>query len=134
MLVSAGARVWAQDDGVPSPAAAAAPYKVGTVTVKFVGPSNINEQVVRANMELREGIDLDDTMIDHDIRSLYKTNFFEFIEVKRDVRPDRTVNLVVELTPKFRVLSVRYEGNKAVDKCPVCGHPQAFFEVVATNY
>ncbi|MCX7008397.1 MAG: rubrerythrin family protein [Kiritimatiellaeota bacterium] len=27
-----------------------------------------------------------------------------------------------------------YEGNKAVDKCPVCGHPQAFFEVVATNY
>ena len=27
-----------------------------------------------------------------------------------------------------------YEGNKAADKCPICGHPQAFFEVAATNY
>jgi len=27
-----------------------------------------------------------------------------------------------------------YEGNKAADKCPICGHPQAFFEVTATNY
>jgi len=27
-----------------------------------------------------------------------------------------------------------YEGTKAVDKCPVCNHPQAFFEVAATNY
>jgi rubrerythrin len=27
-----------------------------------------------------------------------------------------------------------YEGTKAVDKCPVCNHPQSFFEVAATNY
>ena len=27
-----------------------------------------------------------------------------------------------------------YEGTKAIDKCPVCNHPQAFFEVAATNY
>ena len=27
-----------------------------------------------------------------------------------------------------------YDGNKAVDKCPICGHPQAFFEVAAANY
>ena len=115
LLVSTGARGWAQSQTVLAPApAAVSPYKVGTVTVKFVGTATINEQVVRANMELRTGIDLDDTMIDHDIRSLYKTGLFEFIEVKRDVRPDRTVNLVIEVTPKFRVLSVRYEGNKKI--------------------
>jgi len=79
-----------------------------------VGTANVNEQVVLANMQVREGADLDDTMIDQDIRSLYKTGLFEFIEVKRDVRPDRTVNLVFELTPKFRVLSVRYDGNVKV--------------------
>jgi outer membrane protein insertion porin family len=90
---------------------AATGYKVGSLTVTFVGASNINEQVVRANMQVREGVDLDDTLIDQDIRSLYKTGLFEFIEVKRDIRPDHTVNLVVELTPKFRVLSVRYDGN-----------------------
>ncbi len=27
-----------------------------------------------------------------------------------------------------------YEGTKAIEKCPVCGHPQSFFEVAATNY
>ncbi|HEY8933156.1 MAG TPA: outer membrane protein assembly factor BamA [Rariglobus sp.] len=95
-------------------AQSAAAYKVGTLSMKFIGAANVNEQVVRANMQVREGIDLDDTLIDQDIRSLYKTGLFEFIEVKRDVRPDRTVNLVFELTPKFRVLSVRYDGNVKV--------------------
>ena len=27
-----------------------------------------------------------------------------------------------------------HEGVKAVEKCPVCQHPQAFFQVAATNY
>jgi outer membrane protein insertion porin family len=106
LLVATGGAAWAQT--------AAPGYKVGTLSLKFVGTANVNEQVVRANMQVREGIDLDDTMIDQDIRSLYKTGLFEFIEVKRDVRPDRSVNLVFELTPKFRVLSVRYDGNVKV--------------------
>jgi outer membrane protein insertion porin family len=107
LLVSTGAAIRAQST--------APGYKVGELDLKFVGTANVNEQVVRANMQVREGIDLDDTMIDQDIRSLYKTGLFEFIEVKRDVRQsDRTVNLVFELTPKFRVLSVRYDGNVKV--------------------
>ena len=106
LLVATGGAIRAQT--------AAPGYKVGALSLKFVGTANVNEQVVRANMQVREGIDLDDTMIDQDIRSLYKTGLFEFIEVKRDVRPDRSVNLVFELTPKFRVLSVRYDGNVKV--------------------
>jgi outer membrane protein insertion porin family len=89
-------------------------YKVGTVNVRFVGTANINEQVVRANMQAREGAELDDTMIDRDIQSLYRTGLFEFIEVKREVLPTRVVNLVVEVTPKYRVLAVQYEGNQRV--------------------
>lgn len=27
-----------------------------------------------------------------------------------------------------------YTGEKAVEKCPVCQHPKAYFEVVATNF
>ncbi len=106
MLVITGGALRAQ--------VAAPGYKVGALDFKFVGTVNVNEQAVRANMQVREGLDLDDTMIDQDIRSLYRTGLFEFIEVKRDVRPDRTVNLVFELTPKFRVLSVRYDGNVKV--------------------
>ncbi|HWA87600.1 MAG TPA: outer membrane protein assembly factor BamA [Opitutus sp.] len=89
-------------------------YKVGTITIKFVGAAVVSEQVVRANMQVKEGGDLDDAMLDRDIRSLYKTGLFEFIEIKRQqVSPD-VFNLVVEVTPKFRVLAVRFEGNHKV--------------------
>ena len=96
-------------NGGPAPT-----YKVGTVTVKFVGTANVNEQVVRANIQVREGGDLDETMLDRDIRALYKTGLFEFIEIKREAVDARTFNLVIEVTPKYRVLAVKYEGNKEV--------------------
>lgn len=100
--------------GYAQQAPAAPAYRVGKIAVKFIGNAIVNEQVVRANMQVHEGGELDEAMIDRDIRSLYKTGLFEFIEVKREVLPDHTVNLVVEITPKFRVLAVRFEGNKAV--------------------
>ncbi|HEX3729423.1 MAG TPA: outer membrane protein assembly factor BamA [Opitutaceae bacterium] len=89
-------------------------HKVGTITVKFVGTANVNEQIVRANMQLHEGGDIDDTILDRDIRNLYKTGLFEFIETKWQQVDARTFNLVVEVTPKFRVFAVRYLGNKKV--------------------
>jgi len=111
-LIGLGVSAQAQSQ---APAQAEAPaYKVGTVTVKFVGTANVNEQVVRANMQVREGGPLDDSMLDNDIRSLYKTGLFEFIEIKREQVDPTTYNLVVELTPKFRVLAIRFEGNKKV--------------------
>ena len=88
--------------------------KIGSVTVKFVGVANVSEQIVRANMAVREAAELDEAVIDRDIRSLYKTGLFEFIEVKRETLPANVVNLVVEVTPKFRVLNVQFEGNRAV--------------------
>ncbi len=98
----------------PEGEATAPTYKVGTLTVKFVGTANVNEQVVRANIQVREGGDLDETMLDRDIRALYKTGLFEFIEIKREAVDARTFNLVIEVTPKYRVLAVKYEGNKQV--------------------
>ena len=87
---------------------------MGSITVKFVGTASVNEQVVRANIQVREGGDLDETMLDRDIRALYKTGLFEFIEIKREAVDAHTYNLVIEVTPKYRVLAVKYEGNKQV--------------------
>ena len=113
---AAAGRLAAQDavgqgNDASTPAAA---YKVGTVTVKFVGTANVNEQVVRANIQVREGGELDETMLDRDIRALYKTGLFEFIEIKREAADAHTFNLVIEVTPKYRVLAIKYEGNKAI--------------------
>ncbi len=113
--------MWAQEGQLPpgqtaNPAnqAPGSGYKVGTVTVKFVGTANVDEQYVRVNMQLHEGGDLDDTILDRDIRNLYKTGLFEFVQTKWEPAGPRTYNLVVEVTPKYRVLAVRYEGNKKV--------------------
>jgi outer membrane protein insertion porin family len=98
-----------------APEEAATPvYKVGNIAVRFVGVAIVSEAVVRANMQIREGSDLDDALIDRDIRALYRTGLFEFIEFKREVLPNRVINVVVEVTPKYRVLTVRFEGNKKV--------------------
>ena len=110
----------AQDQAQPPPGQASSPanqapgagYKVGTITVKFVGTANVDEQIVRVNMQLHEGGDLDDTVLDRDIRNLYKTGLFEFVQTKWEPAGPRSYNLVVEVTPKYRVLAVRYEGNK----------------------
>jgi outer membrane protein insertion porin family len=98
----------------PAPEQPAGPaQRVGTITIKFVGMANISEQIVRANMALREDTELDEALIDRDIRSLYRTQLFEFIEAKREQLAGNVVNLVFEVTPKFRVLAVKFEGSKA---------------------
>jgi len=98
----------------PAQAEAPAPFRIGTITIKFIGMANVSEQIVRANMVLKEDTELDEALIDRDIRSLYRTGIFEFIEVKREQLTGNVVNLVIELTPKFRVLKVAYEGNKQI--------------------
>jgi outer membrane protein insertion porin family len=114
-LFSGAAGLFAQADLSPGQAQApAAPVsRVGTITIKFVGMANVSEQIVRANMALREDIELDEALIDRDIRSLYRTGLFEFIEAKREQVAGNVVNLVFEVTPKFRVLAIKFEGTKA---------------------
>lgn len=88
--------------------------KVGSLTIRFVGTANVNEQVIRANMQLREGGPFDDNILERDIRSLYRTGLFELIEFKEEYPNPTTINLVAEVTPRYRVLDVRFEGNSRV--------------------
>jgi len=85
---------------------------VGRVSIRFVGVANVSDDVVRANMQVREGGPYDEAALDRDIRSLYRTGLFEFIEVKREEVSPTVINLVVEVTAKYRVLTVEFDGNK----------------------
>ncbi len=115
LLVAAGALPGrAQAPGQPPPTEQQQQtpvFKAGTITIKFVGTANVNEQVVRANMQVREGGEFDANMLDRDLRSLYRTGLFELIEFKQEPGDANTLNLVVEVTPKYRVLAVKFEGN-----------------------
>ncbi|HUG13367.1 MAG TPA: POTRA domain-containing protein, partial [Opitutaceae bacterium] len=85
---------------------------VGKLEIKFIGMANVSETVVRANIQVREGGPFDEAAVDRDIRSLYRTGLFEFIEIKREQVSPTVVNLIVEVTSKYRVLSVEFDGNK----------------------
>jgi outer membrane protein insertion porin family len=117
-LLAGGNQAVAQFGGQPGGGQGApqqpAMSKVGSVIIKFVGTANVNEQVVRANMQIRDGGEFDEVIIDRDIRSLYRTQLFEYVEVKYEPVGPNTFNIIVEVTPKFRVLAVRFEGNQKV--------------------
>lgn len=100
--------------GPVAPSDNASAVRVGDIAVRFTGPATVSEQVVRANMQLQAGSILEDSLIDRDIRSLYRTGQFEFIEFKRGELVAGRVDLVVEITSKFRVSTVTYEGNSKV--------------------
>ncbi|HEY3757371.1 MAG TPA: outer membrane protein assembly factor BamA [Opitutaceae bacterium] len=103
-------RVRAQGDEAP-PDQGGVQAKVGTITIKFVGTANVSEDVIRSNMQLRDGGDLDEATLDKDIRDLYRTGLFEYIQTRWEQVNEHTYNLIVEVTPKFRVLAIRYVGN-----------------------
>ncbi len=87
---------------------------VRRVEVKFTGVATVTEAIVRANMSLREGMPYDETIVDRDIRSLYRTGLFEFVEVRRSPAPNGQVDVVFEVRPKPRVGAIRFEGNRRV--------------------
>lgn len=52
---STAAHLGAQPVASGAVPASASATRVGTITVRFNGPANVAEQVVRANMQLQEG-------------------------------------------------------------------------------
>ncbi|MFL3657151.1 MAG: outer membrane protein assembly factor BamA [Opitutales bacterium] len=88
------------------------PPKIRRLIVNFTGLSNVNEEVARANMSLREGEDYDQISIDRDIRTLYRTQLFEHIEVRLQPVGEKEVDLLFDIRPKFRVASISFDGNQ----------------------
>lgn len=111
----------------------AAPREIGAIEIEFIELENVSREVVRLNMQTRRGDPYDEGRIDSDIRSLYRTGLFEYIEVQRDFQPDGRVNLLVRVRPKYRVESVEFVGNRRVSdrrlRRETTIEPSAAFEV-----
>ncbi len=87
---------------------------IRSIEIEFLELENVSRDLVRANMRLREGMAYDETAIDRDIRALYRTGLFEYIEVRREFAGDGSVNLLFQLRPKYRVESLEFRGNENV--------------------
>ncbi len=100
----------AQEDEAPE---VPQPPSIRNVLINFTGLSNVSEEVVRANMSIREGKVFDQIALDRDIRSLYRTRLFEFIEVRLKPLGDNSVDVIFDIRPKFRISSISFEGNES---------------------
>jgi len=89
------------------------PPKIRKIVIEFLGLTSVSEDVVRANISLRDGMTYDPTLIDRDIRSLYRTGLFETIEVNLSpTQAPKQIDVVFQVRAKYRVGAVRFEGNK----------------------
>ncbi|MDG2169078.1 MAG: outer membrane protein assembly factor BamA, partial [Opitutales bacterium] len=84
---------------------------IGKVEIEFIGVQNVNDAVLRSNMQVRSGMPYSEAIVDDSLRSLYSTGLFEYIDVKqREVDAD-TKDLIFRVKSKYRVLAIYYDGN-----------------------
>ena len=95
----------AQEDALPPPI-------VGQIEIKFKDIKNISEEAIRARIQIREGMEYNQSLIDRSIRSLYNTGFLDFIEVKTEVLPDGKSKLIFLVQAKYRIENLNFIGNR----------------------
>jgi outer membrane protein insertion porin family len=84
---------------------------VDKIEVKYGKLNNVSEAVIRAHLQVREGTDYNQLLVDRSIRSLYDTGLFDFIQAQTvEVAPQK-VNLVFTVQTKFRVQDLTMTGN-----------------------
>jgi outer membrane protein insertion porin family len=85
--------------------------RISRIDVNFVGPQEINAQLVRANISVRVGDPFQPTSVDEDVRNLYAMGQFLNIQVKQDFTTDGVV-LTYVLQAKPRLAEINFVGNK----------------------
>ena len=68
--------------------------------IKAADDLAITEKLVLDAMQIRPGGTYDEKSLDQDIRSIYRTGQFKFVEIRHEPRDPDTYNLIVIVTPK----------------------------------
>lgn len=79
------------------------------------GTRFIEDAAVLANIQMRSGEALTPEKVRRDLRSVYRTGFFEDVRVL-SVPDGDGVKVIFEVVEKPRVMDVRIEGNKKIDE------------------
>jgi len=57
-----------------------------------------------------------------------------YLDLKANIEADRVFTREEKVTWRCRNCGYLHTGEKAVDKCPACDHPQAHFELLGENW
>ena len=84
------------------------------------GNRRIPEETIRFYIQSRQGEPYDETRLGHDLRALYKANFFENIEIQEtDGDIGKIVTFILKEKPLIR--SIEYSGNKSFTESNILG-------------
>ena len=90
------------------------PSQVKKVELKQVGPQEVSEQLIRANIRVRAGDPYSSVAVIDDIRNLYGTGHFLNIRTIEEPSPEG-LTLTYVLVAKPRVTDIRFVGNVKYD-------------------
>jgi len=101
LLLGCTSVVWSQTIGP----------KINRVDVKFIGPSSVSEQFIRANIRSKAGGTYLPNSTQDDVHSLYGTGQFYNIRVSVDQADDGGVVLTYIVQARPRLSEIKLEGN-----------------------
>ncbi len=87
------------------------PPKVARVEIKHVGPTAVSDELIRANIRVKQDDPYRRTAVDEDVRNLYATGLFYNIRVAEDSSSQGVV-LTYIVQGKPRLTDVKFAGNK----------------------
>jgi outer membrane protein insertion porin family len=90
------------------------PSQVKKIELKQVGPQEVSEQLIRANIRVRPGDPYSTVAVIDDIRNLYGTGHFLNIRTIEEPSPEG-ITLTYVLVAKPRVTDIRFVGNAKYD-------------------
>ena len=85
--------------------------RVKKIEIKHIGPPAVSEELIKANIRVKEGDPYLRASIDDDVRSLYSTGYFYNIRAADQNTPEGIV-LTYILQGKPRLTTIKFEGNK----------------------
>ncbi len=88
----------------------AASDKISRIDIKHVGPADVSDTLIRANIRSRAGEDYIPIAVDDDVKNLYATGLFYNIRVTREKESGGVV-LTFFVQAKPRLTDIKIEGN-----------------------
>jgi len=85
---------------------------IEAIRIHYEGYRNVSEAYIRGNIQVREGDSYREGAVDQSIRTLYRTDLFDFISAFFEPIDEERGVLTFTVRPKYRVSSIRFEGNE----------------------
>lgn len=92
--------------------ASAQAREIAEIRIHYDGFRNVSEAYIRGNIQVREGDPYREAAVDQSIRTLYRTELFDFISAFFEPIDDDRGVLTFTVRPKYRVSSIGFEGNE----------------------